>query len=78
MATCSACSAPARAKGLCTTHYQQQRRGGSGRPETALVALPGIRVHPVVAGALRDLATNRRESISATLRWILDERLLAP
>lgn len=39
------------------------------------MALPGFRVRPAVFCALRDLASERGETLSATLRWILDMRL---
>jgi hypothetical protein len=76
MTECNApsCSKPARARGWCPTHYQQWRRGSQPRGE-ALVALPGFRVRPAVFCALRDLASERGETLSATLRWILDMRL---
>lgn len=44
MTTCSACSNPAVARGLCMTHYQRLRRYGSLRAEDPVAPAAGSRL----------------------------------
>lgn len=78
MRLCNAvgCSRPAHARGYCHAHYLRQRRGStSSRPvgERAerSVALPGVRVSPQVAEALRMRAKQRGQTLSEYVRSVL-------
>jgi hypothetical protein len=62
-----ACDRPARARGLCASHYQQHRRGRPILPlglhmDRARVPLPGLRVTKECADALERRARRDRAS----------------
>jgi ATP sulfurylase len=68
------CTHPAFCKGLCGTHYQQQRRSGALaaiRPRVeAGVRLPRVVVGPEVAAKLESVDGNITEAIRVVLtRW---------
>lgn len=74
MATCSAadCHKSARARGMCTAHYQAARRAGVLLPREPALAL-SLRVPRSTGIALLAEAKRTRESIYAVaLRWLAE------
>lgn len=76
-ATCSRCGEEARAKGLCTTHYQLQRRRGQGMAERKLFGglMPTFRIEPETVEQVLELAKREDIELSEWLRRAVRERV---